>query len=176
MNWTVQIFVPLLSALVIGGMLIICLRSGSSAAVPSGRREYRIHGAWFVFAAVGGAFLVGIFALASTMAQPEDRNSALWCSAGSAVFFVLFAVLMRSMRVMVDDERVTVRNLFGERSAALREVESVAVVGMMVEVRRKQGPSEKKRQGPLLFLAAFRGLRELMATIRSRAGLPAAPA
>jgi hypothetical protein len=113
------------------------------------------------------------------MAQPEDRNSALWCSAGSAVFFVLFAVLMRSMRsmrVMVDDERVTVRNLVGERSVALREVESVAVVGMMVEVRRKQGPSEKKRKGPLLFLAAFRGLRELMATIRSRAGLPAASA
>lgn len=173
MNWTVQIVVPIVSLLVIGGLLYLCLHTGPSAHVAEGRREYRIHGAWYIFAAVGGALLVAIFAVASNFARPEDRGVAIGCSIGSAVFFALFAWFLRSLRVIVDDTSVSSKTPFGTRSVPLNDLDRIAVIGLNVELRRKVDPITGKRGGPLVFLAAFRGLREILATIRARAGLPA---
>jgi len=172
MNWSIQIVVPILSLLIIGGMLYLCLHTGPGAVIASGRREYRIHGAWYIFAAVGGVIVVGVFAIASNFARPEDRNIAVGCSIGAAVFFVLFAWFLRSLRVIVDDTSVSSKTPFGTRSVPLSDVDRVAVIGMNVELRRKVDPATGKRGGPLVFLAGFRGLRELLATARARAGLP----
>lgn len=167
-----SVLVHVFSALVIAVMLAICLRSRSRGTPASGRQVYRVHGAWFVFSALGGGLLVGVFALASTTALPEDRSTAVWCSVASAIFFIFFAIVMRSLRVTVDDRVVTTQNLFTERSVALRDVDRVGIVGLMVEVRLKEGPATRKRPRPLVFLAGFRGLNELIATIRARSGAP----
>ena len=168
------ILVPIFSALVIAVMLAICLRSRATAPDVSGRRQYRIHGAWFVFCALGGALVVGVFALASAMARPENRPTAAWCSVAAAIFFVFFALVLRSLRVTVDDRVVTTHNLFAERSVALSDVDQVTIVGLLVEVRLKADAATRKRPRPLVFLAGFRGLDELIATIRTRSSAPGA--
>jgi hypothetical protein len=168
------ILVPVFSALVIAVMLAICLRSKASVHDVSGRRQYRIHGAWFVFCALGGALVVGVFALAGAMARPENRPTAVWCSVASTIFFVFFALVMRSLRVTVDDDAVTTHNLFAKRSVALRDVDHVNIVGLLVEVRLKADAAIGKCPRPLVFLAGFRGLDELIATIRARSSAPGA--
>jgi hypothetical protein len=162
--------VNVLSAAVILGMFALCMRSRPAGGAAAGPREYRVHGAWYVFSAVGGAFLVGIFAVASRLADPADKASAAWCSAASAAFFVLFTAFLRSLRVTLDGDRVTSRTFLGEKSVALRDVERVSVTGLVVEVRLRADPSTGKRPRPLTFLAGLRGLGELTETIRARSG------
>ena len=171
MSMLEQTVTHLLSAVVIAGMLALCLRShGKSEAVP-GRRIYRVHAGWFVFCALGGVFLVGLFAFASTTAMEADRPIAAWCSAISATFFVFTAVALRAASVTLDDTQLTSRTLIGERTIALRSVERVAVKGLVVELRLRVDPATGKRPRTLTFLAGFRGLGELLASIRARAGI-----
>jgi hypothetical protein len=171
MNVLEQSLTHLLSAAVIAGMLALCLRSRPASEAVAGRRVYRVHPGWFVFCALGGAFLVGIFAFAATTAVPEDRATAGWCSVVSAAFFVFAAFAFRTVSVTVDDDQVTARTLFGERTVALREVERVTVAGLVVELRMRVDPRLGKRPRPLTFVAALRGLGELVVTLRARAGL-----
>jgi hypothetical protein len=166
-----QMLTHILSAVVIAAMLALCMRSRPGGEAVMGRQTYRVHPGWFVFCALGGMFLVGIFAFASTTATAEDRPIASWCSALSATFFAFTALALRAASVTVDDDQVTSRTLFGERSVALGSVERVAVKGLAVELRLRVDPRTGKRPRALHFLAGFRGLGELLATIRSRAGI-----
>jgi hypothetical protein len=167
-----QTLTHLLSAVVIAGMLALCLRSRGQGEVATGRRIYRIHPGWFVFCGLGGAFLVGIFAFASTTAEPVDRPIAAWCSAISAIFFVITAIALRAVSVTIDNDQLTSRTLVGERSVALRDIDKVAVKGLAVQLRLRVDPRTQKRPRSLTFLAGFRGLGELLATLRHRASSP----
>ncbi|MEO5959592.1 MAG: hypothetical protein ABIR80_10775, partial [Opitutaceae bacterium] len=66
----------------------------------------------------------------------------------------------------------TSRTLVGERTVSLGGIESVNVVGLVVEVKFRAEPATNRRPKSLNFLAGFRGLGELLATLRARAGLP----
>jgi hypothetical protein len=166
-----QSLTHLFSAAIIAGMLALCLRSRGPGAAVTGRRTYHVHGGWYVFLALGGAFMVGIFAIAAATTVPEDRAMAGWCSVVAAVFFGLSGLLFRTIAVTIDDEQVTARTLFSERSVPLRELERVSVVGLVVDLRMREDARTGKRPRPLTFLAGLRGLGELVATLRQRAGL-----
>ena len=155
-------------------MLALCLRSkNNEAMVVPGRRTYRVHPGWFIFCGLGGLFLVGIFAYPTKPTIPENERIAAWCSVISAVVFVFAALVFRAATVTVDETTLTSRTLFNERTVALNTIEGVKVVGLVVEVKLRPDPTTNQRPGPLTFLAAFRGLGELLVTIRARAGLPA---
>ena len=164
-----NILVNVLAALAIAVMLGICLRSRPGAATGSGRQVYRIHGGWFVFSALGGALFVGIFALAGATGAPEGREGAVWLSVASVIAFLLFAQFLRTLSVTVDDETVTSHVLWIDQSVALRDIERVSIIGLVVELRLKAGAAAGQRPRALTFLAAFRGLNDLVATIRARA-------
>lgn len=154
---------------IIGIITAICLRSPSRTVSIGGKQVYRIHGVWFVFSAVGGAFLAGLFALGATF-SPDQRAFCLGCAALSVVFFAFFAFVMRSLSVTLDEERVTAGTLFGSRSVELRNVDRVMFAGLVVEVRQREDPVTKKRGRPLTFLVGFRGVQDLVAAIRARSG------
>ena len=150
----------------------LCLREPPGGArVAEGVQFYRIHTAWFIFAALGGLFLAGIFAFASFICSPDQRIFCLGCSMVATLFFAFFAVYMRSLRVTVDSERVTSDNLFFSRSVALRDVEAVGIAGFMVEIRPRKDPVTGKRRLPLVVFAGFRDTTGLIATVRARAGV-----
>jgi hypothetical protein len=150
----------------------LCLRvPAGGARVATGVQVYRIHPAWFVFAALGGLFLAGIFAFASFTCPPDQRIFCLVCSLVAALFFTFFAIFMRSMRVTVDMETVTSGNLFFSRKVALPELEAAGVAGFMVEFRPRKDPVTGKRRMPLVVFAGFRDTTGLIATVRARAGL-----
>lgn len=165
----------LCSAAVIGIMLAICLRSrNTGVAIVPGRHTYRIHPGWYVFCGLGGLFLVVIFAYASMTTIPENQQITAWFSVGSAVLFVFAALVFRAASVTLDDGMLTSHTLFGERTVPLNGIESVKVVGLVVEVKFRPDPATNKRPSALSFLAGFRGLGELLANVRARAGLPPA--
>jgi hypothetical protein len=150
----------------------LCLREPPGGArAAEGTQAYRIHAAWFIFAALGGVFLSGLFAFASFVCPPDQRAFCLGCSVVAALGFAFFAVVMRSLRVTVDAEKVTSTHLFCTRSVALRDVERIGVAGFMVEVRPRPDPANGKRRTPLVFFAGFRDTSGLIATVRARAGL-----
>lgn len=170
MSFLEQFLAHLLSALVIAVMLAVCLRSRAGGVGVTGRRVYRTHPAWFVFCGAGGLFLVVLFAYASQTALPADRPIAAGCSAGAALFFLFLAATLRAASVALDETTVTSRTLFGERSVELANIERVAVKGLAVELLLRKEPGTSRRPRPLLFMIAFRGLGELLATLRARAG------
>jgi hypothetical protein len=162
------------SGIIIAVMLALCLRSKNpEATLASGRRIYRIHPGWYWFCALGGAFLVGIFAFASTITIPENKKSAAIASVISAAFFVFFAAVLRAASVTIDETSVTARTLFGERTETIAQIESVKVVGLVVEIKFRADAASGRTPKALNFLAGLRGLGELLATLRARAGLPA---
>jgi hypothetical protein len=163
------------SAAVIAVMLALCLRSrNKEAVIVPGRQTYRVHPGWFIFCGAGGLFLVGIFAYASATTIPEDQKLAAGASVVSAVFFVFAALVFRAAAVTLDETTLTSRTLFGERTVSLGGIESVNVIGLVVEVKFRPDPATNRRPRALSFLAGFRGLGELLANLRSRAGLPPA--
>jgi hypothetical protein len=170
-----QALTQVCSAAVIAVMLAICLRSRANVVeVVPGRRSYRIHAGWSVFCGVGGLFVVGVFAFASMTTIPENQKIAAWCSVLSAVLFVFVALVFRAASVTLDETTLTSRTLLSERTVSLRDIESVKVVGLVVEVKFRPDSATNRRPKPLSFLAGFRGLGELLANLRARAGLPAA--
>jgi hypothetical protein len=82
---------------------------------------------------------------------------------------------MRSLSVAIDERSVTAGNLFGTKGVEFANIELVNLAGLVVEVRQKPDPATGKRRRPLIFLAGFRGIKELTATIRARAGIAAQP-
>ena len=159
---------------IIGVISGICMRSSARPANVGGKLVYRIHPVWFVFSALGGIFLTGIFVMGASF-QPDLRTFCLGCAAASAAFFCLFALIMSSLSVTIDDKAVTGGNLFGTKSVEFANVELVNFAGLVVEVRQKPDPATGKRRRPLIFLAGFRGIKELTAMIRARAGIAAQP-
>jgi hypothetical protein len=157
---------------IIGTISGICMRSAARPASVGGKLVYKIHPVWFVFSALGGIFLSGIFVMGASF-QPDLRTFCLGSAAVSAAFFCGFALLMRSLSVTIDETSVTGGNLFGRKSVEFRNVEKVTLAGFVVEVRQKPDPATGKRPRPLIFLAGFRGIKELMATIRTRSGIEA---
>lgn len=161
------------AAAVIAGMLALCLRSKANVVeVVPGRRTYRIHAGWYVFCGVGGLFLVGLFAYASLHTIPENQKIAAWSSVASAVLFVFAAMVFRAAAVTLDETTLSSRTLFAERTVPLNGIESVNVVGLVVEVKFRPDATTNQRPKALNFLAGFRGLGELLANVRARAGLP----
>lgn len=164
-------------AVVIGFVILaavtgLCLKAPPGGAKPAqGTQVYRIHPAWFVFGAVGGLFLAGIFAFGSTVCEPDQKTFCLGCSVFSALFFAFFMVVMRSLSVTVDAERVSSKTLFWTRSVELRNVERAGLGGFVVEVIQKPDPATGKRRLPLTFLAGFRDTAGLIATIQARSGV-----
>jgi len=154
---------------IIGLILFVCLRS-SPAGPAAGPRTYRAHGAWYVFSAAAGAGLIGIFMVGYVVGEPDLRPGLIWCCVGTTIFFALFAGYLRSLRVMVDAERVRSRVLWINQSVELRNVDQVTHAGLVVEVRQKVDPATGKRGRALVFLAGLRGVRELIATIADRSG------
>ncbi len=172
MNVIQHVLVHLLSGLVIAGMLGLCLRSPRPGVAVTGRRVYRAHPAWYVFCALGGGLLVAIFALATTTAAPADKITAAWCSAGAAALCVGAALILRLASVTIDEHQLTSRTLIGERTIALAQIESVAVLGLSVTVRLRADPATKQRPRALNFFAGLRGLGDLVATLRERIVTP----
>jgi hypothetical protein len=172
MNLTEHAIAHVCSGLVIAGLLGLCLRSPAASAVAADRRAYRAHPAWYVFCAAGGVLLVGIFAFASRTALPETKTIAAWGSAGTAIFFVGTVLILRAAQVTLDERDLTSRTMFGERTVALDQVETVAINGLSVEVRLREDPATRRRPRTVAFFAGLRGLGDLVATIqgRSRAG------
>ena len=170
---------PIEQGLAIGlGMAILVAVTGYCTRVPpggaviaQGTRVYRIHKVWFVFSALGGLFLSGLFAFGSFVCVPDQRGLCIACSVIAALFFAFFAYTMSSLSVTVDDAVVTVGTLFGKRSIAFGNIDRVAVVGMLVEVRQKADPATGKRKRPLTFLAGFKDLQGIIATIRARSDI-----
>lgn len=163
--------------LVIGlGMAILavvtqlCLRAPPGGAVPAqGTRVYRIHGAWFIFSALAGLLLSGLFAFGRSVCEPDLRSFCVACAVLAPVFLALFALILRSFKVTVDETRVTSTTLFIDRSVEIRNVDRVAVAGLVVEVSQKVVPATGKRPRPLVFLAGFKDTAGLIATIQERA-------
>jgi hypothetical protein len=170
-NTTEQIVTHSVSVAVLTVLITWCLRSRGGVATATGRKVYHVHRAWYVFCALGGLFLVAIFAYASFTTIPEDRGSALACSVISALFFSFTALVFRAASVTIDDEQMTSTTLFGSQTVRFKDIEKVTLAGLVVEVRLRPVPGIKKARR-LTFLAAFSGLGQLIATVRERAGLP----
>ena len=157
---------------VLMGATALCLREPPGGArAAEGTQVYRIHAAWFIFAASGGLLLSGLFAFGSFVCSPDQRMFCIGCSVISALFFAFFAYFMKSLRVTIDAEKATSTNLFFSRSVLLRDVEAVGIAGFMVEIRPRKDPATGKRRMPLVFFAGFRNTPGLIATVRERAGL-----
>ena len=160
------------SAAVLGVMLLLCLRSRDPGpAAGSGPHTYRVHPGWFVFCGVGGLFLVGIFAFASSVTIPENKPSAAMASVLSALFFVFAAWVFRGTSVTLDESTLTAHTRFGRRTVEVKTIESIKIVGLVVEVRFRPDSTTNVRPKPLTFLAGLRGLGGLLANVRMRAGL-----
>lgn len=99
------------------------------AGIDTGQREYRIRGwqKWlFLFF---GLLLTGMGVLVCVIAaQPGGEASlVLACVLPFLIGAYLFALVFRS-RLVIGDQRIVVRSLFGERSAEISEVEGFRTI------------------------------------------------
>ena len=169
MDLSTQVAIAVLSFLLLGGLLAVSRGSSGSMAADARLRVYRVHPVWYVFCALGGAFLVGLLIFIAVTADAGNRAGPAWFAGGAAVFFIFFAYMMRSISATIGDGRLTVRTLGRIHTVALRDVDQVKTTGLAVEVSLK-APAQGKRPTPIVFLAVLRGLGDLLAEIRAGAG------
>jgi hypothetical protein len=148
----------------------ICLRRrpGAKSSSSDAPRTFVAHRAWYVFTALGGLFLVGIFAYAA-LTDDDARIVMTIASAVAALLFAALAVGLARSFVVVDGTRLVYRSFLTTREVDLALADSVTVEGFVVAVRFRPSPPGARPAKPLLMAAVFGDLSDLIDLIARRA-------